>query len=383
MSLPEYIESNMERLLSEWIEFARTRLPASDVMDTEALLNGARLLLHAVVADIKSAQSETQRKVKSRGESDFNSTDLGKIAKEHAHDRLKAGFTLDQLVSEYRALRATVIRGWTSEMGAADRPMLDELVRFNEAMDQSLTDAIRWFNEGLERTRDIFLGVLGHDLRDPLNTALTATELQRLTEGDPDARRHASDAATRSLHRMADMIHHLLDFARTRLGGPLPISLGSADMGKVCREIVEALELAHNGRNIRLHLSGDLTGRWDSGRIKQVASNLIRNALQHGDATSPVDVAAQAETDQVVLTVYNEGPSIPSDRQYTIFDPFTHGMASDEPNVRQPGRLGLGLYIVKQIIDAHGGSMEVQSGAPGGTTFTVKLPKDPSCRLHR
>lgn len=374
MSLPDYIERNMERLLSEWIEFAGTRLPASDFLDSAALADGSKRLLQAVVADMKSAQSETERKLKSRGESDFDSSET---VKEHAHDRLKAGFTLDQLVSEYRALRATVIRGWTSEMGAADRPMLDELVRFNEAMDQSLTDAIRWFNDGLERTRDIFLGVLGHDLRDPLNTALTANELQQLTEGNPEASRRAREVATRSLHRMADMIRDLLDFARTRLDGPLRISREPADMGEICREIVDALALGNSGRDIRLELSGNLTGRWDSGRIKQVASNLITNALQHGSADSPIDVAGQAESDEVVLTVYNEGPPIQTDRQYTIFDPFTKNVASEQ-NKRQPGRPGLGLYIVKQIVDAHGGSIELESGAPGGTKFTVRLPKSPS-----
>lgn len=376
MSLAVFIERNMERLICEWIEFARTRLPASDFMGSDALSNGSTRLLRAIVVDMKSAQSEPERAAKSRGELRNDESALSKVAKQHAQERLKDGFTLDQLVSEYRALRATVIRCWTSDMGVADREMLDELVRFNEAMDQSLTDAVRWFNDGLERTRDIFMGVLGHDLRDPLSTAISATEVQRLTEARPDDRLRANKAAATSLRRMAEMIHNLLDFARTRLDGPLPISPQATNMEEVCREIAEALELSRDCE-INLDFSGDLTGTWDPGRVKQVVSNLLRNALQHGRAAVPVEIAMRGETDEIVLSVHNEGTPIPFDQQHTIFDPLVHGVAHEQTRGRRPGSLGLGLYIVKQIVDAHGGTLELQSEAESGTTFTVRLPKSP------
>ena len=235
MTLPDYIDQNMGRLLSEWIEFARTRLPAADYMGEEALRDGSKELLRAIVADMKTYQTELQRQEKSRGEQEEHASAIGKTARSHAEERLKSGFTLDQVVAEYRALRASVIRCWTSDMEAADREKLDELIRFNEAMDQSLTEAVRWFNEELERMRDIFVGILGHDLRDPLSAAMSANELQHLAQGKPEVQSKANKATSENLKRMASMVHDLLDFARTRLDGGLPVSPEPADMGKICR----------------------------------------------------------------------------------------------------------------------------------------------------
>lgn len=377
MTLPDYIEQNLERLLTEWLEFARTRLPASDFMGTGALIDGSKELLCAIAADMRTLQKESERTAKSRGERDAKKSPIGKSAHAHTNNRLKAGFTLDQVVAEYRALRASVIRCWTTDTRPVDQQMLDELIRFNEAMDQSLTEAIRWYNQELERMRDTFIGVLGHDLRDPLSAALAANELQRLAAGKPEVQLDANKAAERNLQRMISMIHDLLDFARTRLDGDLPLSLRDADMKAICTEIVEALELSTGSHEIRLAFSGDLTGRWDTDRIQQVLSNLVKNAVEHGNVKSPVEVSAQGEENEVVLTVQNQGTPIPLDQQHVLFDPFRHKLADDKDDERQPDRVGLGLYIVKQVTDAHGGSLELKSTAESGTAFTVRLPRKP------
>jgi signal transduction histidine kinase len=377
VTLPDYIEQNLDRLIEEWVEFARTRLPASEFMGTEALTNGSKELLQAIIADMKSPQTEEQRAAKGRGEGDRRKSTVGKTAREHAENRLQGGFTLDQVVSEYRALRASVIRRWMVDMGPPDQQMLGELIRFNEAMDQSLTEAVRWFNEELGRMRDTFIGVLGHDLRDPLSAALTANELQRLADGKPDIQRKANKTTDSNLQRMVAMVRDLLDFARTRLDGTLPVSHKDADMKTLCREIAEALELSHEGREVRLKFRGDLTGRWDTDRIKQVLSNLIKNALEHGDAASPVTVSAKGKEHEVVVAVHNEGTPIPIDEQHVIFDPFRHKPADDISSRRRPYSLGLGLYIVKQITEAHRGSVEIESTEESGTTFTVRLPRKP------
>lgn len=376
MTLPDYIEQNMERLISEWIEFARTRLPASEYMGEEALSDGSKELMKAVVADMKTAQSDSQQHEKSRGERDVGDSAISETARKHAAERLKSGFTLDQVVAEYRALRASVIRCWTSDMGTADRQMLDELTRFNEGMDQSLTEAVRWFQEEIQRMRDTFVGILGHDLRDPLSAAITANELQQLAQGSPEVQSKANATADKNLKRMVGMVHDLLDFARTRLDGGLPITVEDADMAKVCREITEALKLSTNGE-VRLDLGGDLTGKWDTDRIKQAVSNLLKNALQHGDANSPVEVTARSDDGEIAVSVHNEGPPIPFEEQHVIFDPLRHSGEGRFKRSRQPYSLGLGLYIVKQIVDAHGGLLELESSAESGTTFTMRLPKEP------
>lgn len=376
MSLPDFIESNIERLVDEWKEFAKGRLPAAAVMGAGALRNGAESILRAVAADMKAPQSDREQAERSRGQLPERAPALTDTARQHAADRLSAGFTLDQLVAEYRALRGNVMRHWTAEMRTADRQTLEDLARFTEAMDQSLSEAIKWFNDGLERSRNVFVGVLGHDLRNPLNAAMAATDLQLMTD-NPDTQRRSTEKIRRNLHRMTNMINDLLDFTRTRLGERLPIEPRPGDLSEACHEILEAFELSDHGREVQLACTGDLTGTWDPDRIKQLLSNLVRNALEHGRDDTPVKLTAAGGGEDVVLSVHNHGPPIPRDKQHVIFDPLTRGDVGTTQNPRLPGNLGLGLYVVKQIAEAHGGTVELSSTAQSGTTFQVRLPRAP------
>lgn len=370
MTLADFIERNMGRLLAEWDEFANTRLPAASGMDSDELRDGAEEILSAVAADMRAAQSKQAQREKSRGERPGSAPAVTETAQQHAVERLRGGFTLDQLVAEYRALRASVVSQWTAELGPADREKLNELVRFNEAMDQSLTEAIGWFHQQLDQARHLFIGMLGHDLRDPLNAAMAATELQLLAS-EAEAHRQQTERVRRNLYRMADMIGSLLDFTRTRLGERLPLDPKPTDLKETCREIVEAFE--RPDREIRLECAGDLTGNWDEGRLKQLVSNLISNALEHGKRGAPVPVTARKENGEVLLSVHNEGPPIPPENHRTIFDPLAHGDV-DAGNERSAGGIGLGLYIVKEIAEAHGGTVDLESTVEYGTTFTVRLP---------
>lgn len=375
MTLSDFIENNIERLLSDWEEFAKTHLPAAGMLSPEQLRDGAEAILRAVAADMRTLQSDDDQIQKSRGLRPTHAPSVTETGKAHAADRFSTGFTLNQLVSEYRGLRASVIRHWTMEMDESNRRQLNELVRFNEALDQSLTEAIRWFDRGAERSRDLFLGILGHDLRDPLSTAASATELQLLTRDDEDAHREATEKVRRSLDRMEGMIQDLLDFARTRLGSPIPLAAERTDLKEICREVVDAFELSHRGHEISLQCSGDLTGMWDADRIHQLLANLIKNALEHGSSDKPVAVTAQGEAEEILLSVHNAGVPIPPETRYTIFEPLTRADIGTDP--RAAGGLGLGLYIIKQIAKAHAAEVKITSTAGEGTTFTVRLPRSP------
>jgi signal transduction histidine kinase len=376
VALSDFIEENIETLVTEWEAFAKTRLPAAEMMDSGALRNNAEAILRAVAADMTSPQSGEQQKQKSEGGRPQPHSDLCMTARQHAAERLAAGFTLDQLVSEYRALRATVVRRWTSDMAHANRATLNELVRFDEAMDESLTEAIRWFHNGLERARHVFVGILGHDLRDPLNAALAAAQVQ-LAVGDPEARRKSAEAIKKNLHRMARMIDDLLDFTRTRLGERLPMAPQPLDLSGLCKDIVETFALSHPEREIRLRRRGDVSGTYDPERIRQLLSNLIKNALQYGAPATPVTLEARGEADEVILAVHNDGPRISQEKLHVIFDPLIRG-DGENSGAGQPRNLGLGLYIVRQIVEAHGGSVEVESTAEHGTTFVARLPREPA-----
>jgi signal transduction histidine kinase len=222
------------------------------------------------------------------------------------------------------------------------------------------------------RFRDEVLGILGHDLRDPLSAvAVTAAALLRRVDlGGPC--REKVEVIKRAADRMTEMISTLLDVTRLRSRGKMAISPVPADLGVLAREVVEESRAAKPGRTIELDLRGDLHGRWDAGRVGEAISNLVTNALHHGDPREPVRLSVDGLGAEVALQVKNEGPPIPVELMPVLFEPFTRGASEDAPT----RGLGLGLYIVRQVALAHGGRIEVESSAEAGTTFTMVLPRE-------
>jgi signal transduction histidine kinase len=373
VTLTEFIEANIERLLAEWQSFAET-LPPAIGMDMQSLRGGAEAMIRAVAQDVESSQSAEHQREKSRGNRPETSPNLTKTAQAHAAERLAVNFTLDQLVSEYRALRASVISLWSSSIEKADQENLHELTRFNEAMDQSLTEAIQWFNSRLEHSREIFVGILGHDLRDPLSTILINAQLPLVTD-DPEQIRDAAARTRRSANRMREMVDVLLDFSRTRLGERIPLSPATTDLADICKTVAQDFESSHPDNKIKVKCTGKTIGEWDEGRIYQALSNLMRNALEYGKRNGTVTVACKGKSDEFLLSVHNEGRPISLAKQQEIFEPMKRGEREDEGRRASNGGIGLGLYIVKQIATAHGGTVELSSNAKAGTTFTVRLPR--------
>ncbi|HXU70704.1 MAG TPA: ATP-binding protein [Polyangia bacterium] len=220
--------------------------------------------------------------------------------------------------------------------------------------------------------REQLMGILGHDLRNPLNAVLAASSLlRRRSDLSPPAREHV-ERIERAARRMAEMIRTLLDFTRVRFHGDLPVSPAPADLGEVARAIVDELRAAEPERAIELAVHGDARGRWDPARLGEVLSNLVGNALAHGDG-APVQVTIDDAGGDVWLRVHNHGEPIAPDAQAALFEPFRSGAPRD--GASRPHGLGLGLYIVRQIVLAHGGAITCESSARDGTTFTVRLPR--------
>jgi signal transduction histidine kinase len=174
---------------------------------------------------------------------------------------------------------------------------------------------------------------------------------------------------------MRRMIGNLLDFTRTRLGAALPLLTSTMDVGATCEEIVAELGAYNPERDLRLTLAGDLRGTWDQARLEDALSNLISNALKHGRADGPVTVDVLGEADEVVVRIHNEGEPIPREMQRAIFDPLVCGESRAAEQRRSDDGLGLGLYITNEIIQAHGGRIEMSSNRRAGTTFEVRLPR--------
>jgi signal transduction histidine kinase len=222
-------------------------------------------------------------------------------------------------------------------------------------------------DEAIERER--FISVLTHDLRNPLNTILLGTSTL-LRMGPPDENRtRVVERIQRGAQRISGMVGDLLDLTRLRAGHGLPIQPQPMDAETVTRQIIEEFEGAHGERSILLDCKGPTRGTWDPARIAQLLSNLLKNALDYGDRTAPVTVRVAGTRKSLALEVGNRGPVIPSDVQASIFNPYQRGEAGQ----RSTSGLGLGLYIVRQIAEAHGGAVSVRSSEEG-TTFCVELP---------
>ncbi|WNG44926.1 PAS domain-containing protein [Archangium minus] len=220
--------------------------------------------------------------------------------------------------------------------------------------------------------RERFLGVVSHDLRNPLNAILLSANTLLRLEGIPATHTKVVRRIVTSGERMARMIGELLDFTRGRLGGGIPIHPRPTNLRHLCRHVLEELEISHPGRELRLAADGHFLGEWDPDRLAQLVGNLGKNALDYSPAETPVDFTLQDEGDTVSVVVHNEGRPIPRKLMTGIFEPFRRAVEGD---AHPTSGLGLGLFIVQQIAEAHGGSVEVHSHEGDGTTFTVRLPR--------
>ena len=369
--MASFIIEHLEEILTEWEAFASTQSPAADTMDVAALRDHAKQMLEAIAHDIQTSQTGEEQDLKSRGLAPKQ--DGHSAAAAHGMLRQQVGFDLGQLVAEFRALRASVLRIWLSKKRFGDAPTAYEIARFNEAIDQALAESVATYSEGLARARDTFLGILGHDLRTPLGATWGAVEILAKSKDEP-ARDTAYAAANRSLAAMGAMIRDLLEFTRTRLGKGIPISPDAADLQRVCQSSIEEMSFAYPGVSFALTAEGETVGAFDRDRMHQVVSNLLGNAVQHAEPGSQVVLRTGAADETLWLEVTNKGRVIPPEHLQSIFDPLVQ-IASGEAPSKGSTNLGLGLFIAREIVQAHGGLIEASSTAERGTTFAVKLPR--------
>lgn len=373
MRLSEFIKSNREAILVEWEEFARTCTPACSTLDTPGLRDHANEMLTVIAADLKTPQGGHEQAEKSKGNAP---AEPGKTAAErHGADRAESGFTTEQMVSEYRALRASVVRLWTKSEGEITKEDLEDLTRFNEAIDQALAESIVRYTQDLDNSKEMFLAILGHDLRTPLGAISMSAEFMLETKELPEPHLALASRIARSAKRMNNMVGALLDFTRSRLGGGIPVERAEMNMGKVVHDVVNEIAAANPTRVIEVDARGSLQGEWDCPRISQVLTNLIGNALEHGSGSN-VTVKVEGNDRDVTIAIHNRGVAIPVEQLSGLFNPMKNAdamakLGGDE----RAANLGLGLYIAERIVNAHRGTIEVASSEESGTMFTVRLPR--------
>jgi signal transduction histidine kinase len=371
MQLADFIERDMEAILCEWEGFAAAQLPAAVDMDSLALRDHAEQLLRAIVKDIGSPQNDEEREQKSKGRAARPVEARNTAAETHALLRAQSGFTMNQLAAEYRSLRASVLHLWTK---ACKPSAIDprDVYRFNEAIDQAVAESVAFFSVQIENERNLFLGMLGHDMRSPLQVIqLTAKYLSTLDAGTDVAMCAARlSKSTRSLKALLD---DLLDFNRTKLGLGITISPAAVDLAGAFSAELEQLRVANPGRRIELDVDGDVSGVWDIDRLNQLVGNLVVNALKYGASSSPVKIALNGLAGEVTFSVHNQGPKIEQSVLAQIFEPLKRGL-DHQLVAGSDGSMGLGLYIAREIAIAHHGDISAKSDE-NETMFTVRLPR--------
>lgn len=372
MRLADFIEKNREPILAEWQAFALTCTPASTSMDVTALRDHASEMLTVIAADLKTPQNKQEQAEKSKGNAPEEAEKTA--AERHGADRAESGFTTDQMVSEYRALRASVIRLWTKAQGELSANELEDLTRFNEAIDQALAESIARYTQDLDHSKEMFLAILGHDLRTPLGAVMMSAEFMLETKELKEPHLTLTSRIFSSAKRMNQMIGALLDFTRSRLGGGIPIERATMNMGKAVQDVVDEMIAAHPNRIIKVDARGELDGEWDSARMSQVLTNLLGNALEYGAVRTDTRVDVKGDDREVTIAVHNRGTPIPSDQLSRIFNPMKRTDLNAVAG-ESTGNLGLGLYIADRIVNAHKGRIDVESSEGAGTTFTVHLPR--------
>lgn len=373
-SFASFLRANSEEILRAWDEFAATVEHEGADLDLKGLRDHAAQILDAIANDMDQPQSPSAQFAKSRGEMAVVPGAPDTAAQIHADTRINAGFAIGAMITEYRALRASVLRLWSQSSQRENPAHIEEVTRFNEAIDQAIAESVSRYTLQTKRASDLFIGVLGHDIRNPLGTILMATEFL-VRSGKLEAA--SATPIRKSVERIRVLTEQVVDVTRGQTGRSMPLRHRRFDLGELAAEIVIETRIRHPEANLQLQAGeGSFTGEWDRGRLGQLLSNLLANAVQYGALDEPIILRLERSPRTVRAEVHNRGPVIPVEDQPRIFEALSRGV-SGRGEAGRPEGLGLGLYICREIVLAHGGAIDVCSDAADGTRFRVELPVSP------
>lgn len=372
--LVDFILNRKEEIADEWVEYATNNIHATLGMTDVGIRDHVIQILEYIAQDMESPQSGAEQKAKSRGKRtpDFLAD---KPARHHGEQRVDAGFDIVELSSEFRALRASVLRLWEDYHGKdfSDREM-KEIIRFNEAIDEVWVHSLTKFHHKVNESKNWFMGVLGHDLRNPLNLISGVQQLLLESGNLNPEEKDLIKRSEASVRRMNELINNLLQLTKLRLGSGMNIDRSETNLAEECHHVVQEFRLIHPDTNFKLKNSKSVTGHWDNMRINQIITNLITNAMRHGQSGGPITITIHESGKHAILKVHNFGRPIPERIcEFINADHFENDHHLADNGVEH----GLGLYIIKEIIKGHDGEVAVESLEDAGTTFTVRLPREP------
>lgn len=381
MKLSVFINEHLEEILREWDAFARRLVPDTEDMDQQALRDHAKEMLQTVARDMETAQTSEEQFQKSVGTAASQSDSRDSAAAIHGNLRQASHFSMYQLTAEFRALRATVLRLWLPRVSRLGPDVSAEMVRFNEAIDQALAESVVTYSDRAGKMRNMFLAILGHDLRAPLGTMATAGAALVHPRLTLEQAAEAGMRVSRGANLMSRMVADLIEYTRTQLGDSMPIDLQSANLKETGAWALDDASGVHPERHYEMDASGDLNGRYDPVRMHQLMTNLLVNAARYGSPDTTVRLVIRGESQALLATVNNRGPVIPKTYLRTLFAPLVQQPA-DANDSRPATSMGLGLYIAREVAQAHGGDIFVTSDEATGTTFSVRIPREAQPRVR-
>lgn len=370
MRLADFIQANTPRILDDAVEFAVTQAPPGANLNVKRLRNDIPKILREIVLDLRTEQSPAQQLAKAHGRAPAPAGPES-AASSHGRSRADDGFGVNQMIAEYRALRASVLRLWALDEALAAHA-IDDMIRFNEAIDQAVAESLVEFSRTLESWRNVFLGALGHDLRGPLTAVVGTADLMVDSTRDTPHARQAERILNGGL-QLSRLVDGLLDYSKSMLGGGMKLQRSVCDLHQALAEEIDLLRMTLNDAALSLHVEGEMHGHFDDARIREAVHNLVTNAAKYGDQGSAIRVCLHGDTDHVRISVTNAGEPLSSDALNALFDPLRRG--SRAANQGEHSSLGLGLFIVREIATAHGGDVVARVDA-GSTTFVITLPRD-------
>ena len=380
LRLADFILEQTDTIRHEWDRFARTVEPAASDMTIKELRNHAAEMLKCIANDLLTIQSRQEEIDKSYGnETRTLQIEAGEL---HGIARLDSHFTIEQLASEYRALRSSVFRLWKDAITMPSSSDIGDIARFNEAIDQLLAASISSFakatREALdaEKTRrDEFLAMLAHELRNPLSPISAAATVLKMAKSNDPVVNNAGNIIARQVKHMATLVDDLLDVSRVTRG-TVELKLEPLDLRQAIHDAVEQVTPLMTARQHALivaELPEPITMLGDRKRLVQIITNLLTNAAKYTPEGGHVELKLDQYEGQVAITIEDNGIGMTPDLIPHVFDIFAQAERTSD---RTTGGLGLGLALVKSLAELHGAKVTCSSDGLGkGSKFTVWLPK--------
>ena len=373
MTLNVFIRKHKEEISQEWIKYAQENLDPTNDMDLDEIRDHIMEMLDRIADDMDSSQSDSEQESKSKGNKQMTADDL-KAAIDHGEQRVTFGFDILQLSSEFRALRASVLRLWDKKSREENwKNDFHDMIRFNEAIDELWMISVQHFQGKLDQSKHWFLGILGHDLRNPITTITAANSILKLSQNLSEREKKVLQQSDSSVKRMRELINNLLELTELRLGTGMDMKKEEMNLTTHSKDIVKEIQLAYPETKIVLEPEENVMGQWDVLRLEQMITNLVTNAIRHGKPKGEVRVHLCTKDATAFLSVHNDGAPIPEDLREKIFE--SKFSRNNNGSGFKEKSYGLGLFIVKEIVEGHGGKIQLTSSKKEGTTFTIALPK--------